>query len=800
MGNASGKHRRHGVETSLLELSGHGHLSEREASSAWYRYGVPVTDVYDVVEVLGQGHMGEVFTVRRKTTGHHTDLTREQVRESSDDLKLILKREQEEKAGSNNGGSGNSGNGKEGEGGHRRKLSIGGGRKSKREQSPAPPSPGQGHRTRPSFSGAVNKTKKVIKNVAMKGGGGEKVDDDANSNLAPFIDSDNLNESHHKPSKTATPLKPAIKGDRDSKFGSSARLSINDREDVFSSSMRSDSGSFSPYIRKGTYDSPTDIEKAKKGVHFQRTFAVKTILTSRINKDQLQELVNEIMIMRKLDHPYVLKLYEVYHVKRKLWLVTELLTGGDLSTRKLNEYDTKNVIEQVLRALVYLHRMGIVHRDIKLENVLYENHSKQATVRLIDFGLSRTFDRTSVLADYARTPYTMSPEAAATSTSKKGEEVMTDKTDVWAVGVITFVMLSGEFPFIKTNDDLKNHDKMERLKKAKFEFGITWKGRGITPMAKEFVKGTLQGDPNKRWTAKQALEHLQKKWAPDVDKIWDAWQAEIKKNKKPEFVQAQDLPGEDDNDDDDDNASDTGSQSSSSSWLAENDDDLPMASIDQQARAQSIKKHVQKVIRAKKAEGPIDDIEESAKIDMEEVERYTKFGFMKKTILITMANTMDRGDVGKLRELFLKADTEDTGTITLKELIQAFHEISSEVDEKRVEELFFGIDRDKSGHIHYAEFLAALAESHGLVTLDRLTEAFDRIDTDGKGYITHDDLKFILGKDYDKETVDKMIEEGDFKKNNKIDYEELLQLMFSDPVKGDELAGSVSPGVSFNED
>jgi len=187
---------------------------------------------------------------------------------------------------------------------------------------------------------------------------------------------------------------------------------------------------------------------------------------------------------------------------------------------------------------------------------------------------------------------------------------------------------------------------------------------------------------------------------------------------------------------------------------------------------------------------------------MDEIERYTKFGSMKKTILITMANTMDRGDVGKLRELFLKSDTEDTGTITLKELMASFRKVSPEVDEKRVEEVFAGIDRDKSGEIHYAEFLAALAESHGLVTLDRLTEAFDRIDTDGKGYITHEDLKSILGKDYDKVKVDMMIEEGDFKKNNKIDYEELLQLMFSDPVKGDELAGSVvaSPAVSFGYD
>lgn len=72
MGNASGKYKGDNpLDRSLHELSGHGHLTEREASSAWYRYGVEVTDVYDVVEVLGQGHMGEVFTVRRKTTGHH---------------------------------------------------------------------------------------------------------------------------------------------------------------------------------------------------------------------------------------------------------------------------------------------------------------------------------------------------------------------------------------------------------------------------------------------------------------------------------------------------------------------------------------------------------------------------------------------------------------------------------------------------------------------------------------------------------------------------------------------------------
>jgi serine/threonine protein kinase len=164
------------------------------------------------------------------------------------------------------------------------------------------------------------------------------------------------------------------------------------------------------------------------------------------------------------------RIFPVLSHSGKLWLVTELCTGGDLSARKLNEHDAKNVIEQILRALVYLHRMGIVHRDIKLENVLYENNCKGSPVRLIDFGLSRMFDRAALATDYTRCPYTMSPETASMiSSSKDGRvkgENITDKTDVWAVGVVTFVILSGEFPFIKTSANLKDKYMMDRLKRV----------------------------------------------------------------------------------------------------------------------------------------------------------------------------------------------------------------------------------------------------------------------------------------------------------------------------------------------
>mmetsp|Transcript_17891 Transcript_17891/g.29355 ORF Transcript_17891/g.29355 Transcript_17891/m.29355 type:complete len:751 (-) Transcript_17891:64-2316(-) len=749
MGNTTGK------SIDVLDLSGHGKkkFNEREAAATWYRYGVPVTDVYDVVEVLGHGHMGEVFTVRRKASGHHSDQTREKVKEN--DIKKIMSEESKKE---------------------KKRISA--------------PSKG--------IKAAADKMKKKM------GGKNEQLNEENDSNLAKFIQTVSP-RMLHEPPKGATPVKSIMRNS----FGSLKTLEqlappSPGMDDSTASYMRESSAGSSgiddstgPFMRassSGSFGRPsTPGLTKKKAVHFQRTFAVKTILTSRIQKDQMEELVNEITIMRKLDHPYVLKLYEVYHVKRKLWLVTELLTGGDLASRKHSEYATKNVIEQVLRALVYLHRMGVVHRDIKLENILYENHSKNSTVRLIDFGLSRAFDRTTVVGDYARTPYTLTPEAAIT-----GRRHATDKSDVWAVGVITFIMLSGEFPFVKTHSDLKNEDLMDRLKKGRLNFGITWKGRSITYQAKNFVTGCLQQDPAKRWTAKEALANLHENWAPVVDKIWDDWQADVKKKTKPEFVRPEDVEDLNDDSDIDDNSS-LGSNMSGSSLLDEDDDnDPPPPLVDKQTRAKNIKQHVLKTVKLKKAEGPI-DTDEDAKWKLEEVKRYANFGIMKKTILITMAHTLDRSDVGKLREIFLEADTNGSGTITLAELIDAFRKTSPEVDEKQVKSLFVGIDKDKSGHIHYAEFLAALAESHGLVTMDRLTEVFDRIDTEGKGYITHEDLKSILGSDYDKDTVDKMIQEADIKKNGRIDYDELLQLMFSDPVQGDELAASFDALASIHD-
>ena len=182
-------------------------------------------------------------------------------------------------------------------------------------------------------------------------------------------------------------------------------------------------------------------------------------------------------------------------------------------------------------------------------------------------------------------------------------------------------------------------------------------------------------------------------------------------------------------------------------------------------------------------------------INMKDIQRFCTYGRLKKTVLMTMAQTMDRNDVGQLKEIFLQADTEDTGTLNLAEVRNAFVKLEPALSDKEIEDLFKGIDQDQSGEIHYMEFLAALAESQGLVTLERLAEAFDRIDAEGKGYISHDDLKMVLGKDYDKDAVDGMIKEADFNKNGQVDYEGLLKLMFEDPSKGMDTAGNVAESL-----
>jgi len=626
-------------------------FSQRETMATWHRTDIAVTDVYEVMETIGKGHMGLVYKVRRhaEDRGLHNSETRSRSRSESIDGRSRSKSLS-------------------------RSLSLDG------SSSDLQPS-------------QIDFTSPKPKPILRKPSHGNL------SKLVPTNDGESDIEVRKNSAQSESPA--------------SARKLENELDDT-------SQHSFSSRKKKNG---------RKSRLRFQRHYACKTIGTSHCTKAELHEMLNEIYIMRSLDHPYIIRLYEVYQVKKKIWMVMDLCTGGNLTTRKLQEQQVVVIAEQILRGVAYLHKNGVCHRDLKLENILYDHSGKDATIRLIDFGLSQKYESSEKVKRSPGAVYTLSPEICS------GSGPYTEKSDVWAIGVIIWVLLAGDYPFMKKADDLKNSSKREALINADYDYGITWRGRGITSDAKRFVAGCLRKNPKSRWSSKMALNFVKETWVPVLEE-----------NKRKE--------------------------SEADTWESKN-----------RKNTKSVVSHF--------ATAQLEPKKKALHIDLDDIAHFCECGLFKKTILITMANTMDRSEVGDLQELFLLLDSDNTGTISLEELKEALRKLDlADVADERLKELFSGIDHDRSGQIHYAEFLAALAESHGLVTMDRLADAFDRIDSDGKGFITHNDLKAILGKNYNKNTVSKMIEEADFKKNGQIDYDELLQLMFGEDdeseLEGDE--------------
>jgi len=754
--------------TTVLGPNGSVDVSQREQLSTWYRQSIAVTDVYEIMETLGQGHLGEVYKVKRKVAsrGLHNEETRNV---NQDILDSSL---HNDTAGGSVASFGSA----------RKKW-----KKKKKKTTPKKKKPIDSaslHSAPELKSPLPPLTGGKPKPILRKPSRGDPVSDVelANSKesegakdespLPKIVSTDNKNiptMDNEENDDEFEDLKPNLSGsvsagsagsstgnweldndvNDDEQEDDQSLSKVSSKQDMFlkatikidnlphgrqSSDVSTDRSIVSPGWKRGSVLPKTDDQYVpRRQVRFQRQYACKTVLTSHIKKGQLEELMNEICIMRALDHPCIIRLYEVYQVKRKLWLVMDLCTGGNLTSRKLNEAEVTVVLEQILRGVAYLHRLDICHRDLKLENILYENSSANSSIRLIDFGLSQKYDQLRNQKDKAiGAAYTLSPEIAS-STGR-----YTQKSDIWSIGVIVWILLAGDFPFMKEMTDLEDKEKKEKLVQANYRFGITWKGRDISQHAKDFVKNCLCREPNDRWSASQALEFLQETWIPALQE---------KATKEDERIAAF------------------------------------------EEKNPQLTKSGKKIIKKKAIDDPTTVLNKAIiskrrsndefNISMEGIKKFSEYSRLKKTILITMANTMDRNEVGHLRELFLLADTNNSGTITFTEFKDTIHKIQgSDTADEEIEKLFSAIDHDQSGHVHYNEFVASLAESQGLMSMDRLADAFDRIDTTGKGYISHDDLKAVLGQNYSKEVVDTMIKEADFKKNGKIDYDEFLQLMF----------------------
>lgn len=229
-------------------------------------------------------------------------------------------------------------------------------------------------------------------------------------------------------------------------------------------------------------------------------YAIKTLKKEGISKPLFDCLKLEVNILRGLDHPNIVKYYEAFEDDMYLHIVMEYLQGDDLfkiislkKVNKFNEKDMSQIMRQLLKALVFIHNKNIVHRDIKPENILFSQKDDYSSLKLIDFGLATLTQRKDRKS--CGSPYYMSPEIV------NGR--FCPKTDVWAAGVILYLMLAGQFPF----EADQNADIFQNICNKKLDVSILKKNR-CSPESIDLVKRLLTKELDDRPTAEEALEHI----------------------------------------------------------------------------------------------------------------------------------------------------------------------------------------------------------------------------------------------------------------------------------------------------
>lgn len=201
----------------------------------------------------------------------------------------------------------------------------------------------------------------------------------------------------------------------------------------------------------------------------QKKWAVKIIKRNSLEPGDAEALKSEITILHSMHHENIVALKEVYETPTNVYLVQDLMLGGELFDRIVqkehySEAEAKAAIVQVIRAIEYCHSRDVVHRDLKPENLLYATTSDDAALKLADFGLATILKSEELLHSACGTPGYVAPEILSSRGNHMkgyGKEV-----DLWSIGVILYILLCGFPPFY----DEDNQKLFSSIMKAKYEF------------------------------------------------------------------------------------------------------------------------------------------------------------------------------------------------------------------------------------------------------------------------------------------------------------------------------------------
>ena len=248
--------------------------------------------------------------------------------------------------------------------------------------------------------------------------------------------------------------------------------------------------------------------------------AVKIISKLNDAQEAINQLKKEVSVLKKTNHNNIVKLYDFYETSSEIYIIMEYIKGGTLKTymkknkENLNENTTKKIIFYLLNAINYLHKLKIIHSDIKPENIMFENEEDISTLKLIDFGLSSFNNKEN---EYCGTFLYMAPEILFNN-----KKLLTNEIDIWSVGIIMYQLLNKNIhPFfnkfeLKKNkifhkkdfllQNLKNYEKSNKL--------IFHNENYISRKAKNLLFNLLQIKSKNRIQSNLALNHI---WFDDLN-------------------------------------------------------------------------------------------------------------------------------------------------------------------------------------------------------------------------------------------------------------------------------------------
>ena len=396
----------------------------------------------------------------------------------------------------------------------------------------------------------------------------------------------------------------------------------------------------------------------------------------------------EIEILRKISHPNITNIFEIFADSKKYYVIMEFLEGGELfeaitSIGSFTEASACKVMKQILSAVYYLHSNRIVHRDLKPENIMLTQKPKNGNyqIKLIDFGTAKIFKPGKKMNKFIGTSYYIAPEVL--------KERYDEKCDVWSCGVILFILLCGYPPF----NGNTNVDIFHAIQNQNPIFGgEEWED--ITSEAKDLIKLMLKKNPNERLTAEMCLRHKWFRMLDDTDK----------KNHNKNFKQIQ-----------------LNAIAHMSQFVNEN------------RFKQAVLQFISTQFNIQKEEGDLRDLFKS--MDVSGTGQLTKDEFSKK--LVELYGENDGKEMAS--NIFNSLDLDGSGKISYDEFLSAMINSKKVVTEERLEKAFKMFDKDNSGKLSVKEIRNVFGG-----TEQQWKQVIDEVDLNNDGEVDFGEFKIMM--------------------------------------------------------